>query len=91
MGNPHYWGVLLSEFAAFRKISGFMLLSANGGLLNQLFENPIIKMQHTSYVREMCRNTSFLNSVLSHKINRAPISQGMEAHLFAPNQRGFTM
>lgn len=30
-----------------------MLLSAKGGPLNQLFENPIIKMQQVSYVREM--------------------------------------
>lgn len=74
-----------------------MLLSACRGLLNQLFENPNTRTHQASYVREMSRNTNFLkhigntsNPVLLHKINRAPIRQRMEAHLFAPNQCWFT-
>lgn len=77
--------------------SSFMLLSACRGLLNQLFENPNTRTHQASYVREMSRNTNFLkhvgntsNPVLLHKINRAPIRQRMEAHLFAPNQCWFT-
>lgn len=44
-----FWGI--HTIAAFRKIRGFMLLSAKGGTLNNLFENLITKMQQASYVR----------------------------------------
>jgi len=88
VGNQHHW----REFVAFRKISGFVLFSVKGGLLNQLFENPVIKMQQVSYVREMGRNTNFLTRAgnasdpfLSLKINRALTSQKVEEHLIAPN------
>lgn len=58
VGNPHYQ----AEFAAFRKISGWVLLSSKESLLNQLFGNSVINMQQVSYAGETWRNTNFCSS-----------------------------